>query len=398
MFISVGVDMSKTKLRVLGTHVTLLPSIREAAEEDLNLDIEFEVLDGLASQQKAVTNPDGFDVLDQWFNSVDLLWTTQAIQPVETAKIELWHQVGDLTTKGQITQNARRGQGLNPSHVQFVQSNGDLGPDASDRLSMLPTTHNADAFIYKPKVEKHYGTTTLESWAWLFDEEWQGKCGLLADPAIGIADIALAARAAGLAEFKDIGNMTPDEIDHLISLLIERKKKGQFKLFWSTLAESVSLMERRGSALSTSWSPAVISLQSSGQRIRCASPIEGYRGWHGGLALSSRLEGDQLEAAYRYLNWWLSGKAGAIIARQGYYISVPSTVKPLLSQNEWNYWYEGQPANDNIVGLDGRIIATAGSRRDGGSHLERMSKIAVWNTMMDEHNYLVRRWNEFLAA
>jgi putative spermidine/putrescine transport system substrate-binding protein len=27
-----------------------------------------------------------------------------------------------------------------------------------------------------------------------------------------------------------------------------------------------------------------------------------------------------------------------------------------------------------------------------------LSRIAVWNSFMDEHNYLVRRWNEFLVS
>ena len=36
--------------------------------------------------------------------------------------------------------------------------------------------------------------------------------------------------------------------------------------------------------------------------------------------------------------------------------------------------------------------------RDGGSYWERMSHIAVWNTVMDEDRYMVRKWNEFIAA
>jgi putative spermidine/putrescine transport system substrate-binding protein len=27
-----------------------------------------------------------------------------------------------------------------------------------------------------------------------------------------------------------------------------------------------------------------------------------------------------------------------------------------------------------------------------------MGRIAVWDSVMDEHNYLVRRWNEFMRA
>ena len=29
---------------------------------------------------------------------------------------------------------------------------------------------------------------------------------------------------------------------------------------------------------------------------------------------------------------------------------------------------------------------------------DRMGKVAVWNTVMDEDKYMVRKWNEFVAA
>ncbi|MBL4739660.1 MAG: hypothetical protein JKY12_01620, partial [Sneathiella sp.] len=46
----------------------------------------------------------------------------------------------------------------------------------------------------------------------------------------------------------------------------------------------------------------------------------------------------------------------------------------------------------------GRKIIEKGAIREGGSHQDRMSNIVMWNTLMDEQNYLVRRWNELLTA
>ena len=46
----------------------------------------------------------------------------------------------------------------------------------------------------------------------------------------------------------------------------------------------------------------------------------------------------------------------------------------------------------------GEVIAKPGETRDGGSFYERMGKVAVWNTVMDEDKYMVRKWNEFVAA
>ena len=39
-----------------------------------------------------------------------------------------------------------------------------------------------------------------------------------------------------------------------------------------------------------------------------------------------------------------------------------------------------------------------GEVRDGGSYEDRFRKIAVWNSLMDENDYLVKRWTEFLSA
>ena len=40
----------------------------------------------------------------------------------------------------------------------------------------------------------------------------------------------------------------------------------------------------------------------------------------------------------------------------------------------------------------------AGSTRDGGSYEARMGGVACWNAVMDENEYMVKKWNEFIAA
>jgi putative spermidine/putrescine transport system substrate-binding protein len=51
-----------------------------------------------------------------------------------------------------------------------------------------------------------------------------------------------------------------------------------------------------------------------------------------------------------------------------------------------------------MLAPDGGVVAKQGEVRDGGSYETRMSNIAVWNSVMDEHQYLVSKWNEFLAS
>ena len=60
---------------------------------------------------------------------------------------------------------------------------------------------------------------------------------------------------------------------------------------------------------------------------------------------------------------------------------------------------EGKPAKDPTSRAPtGEVMAKAGEIRDGGSFYERMGEVACWNAVMDEDRYMVRKWNEFVAA
>lgn len=116
------------------------------------------------------------------------------------------------------------------------------------------------------------------------------------------------------------------------------------------------------------------------------------------MCLSSSTTGPNRDAAYEYMNWWLSGWPGAFIARQGYYISNPERSREYLLPSEWDYWYAGKPATEPLLGTDGNVCVEQGELRRGGSYEERFSNIAVWNTVMDTYEYSLTRWADFLLA
>jgi putative spermidine/putrescine transport system substrate-binding protein len=146
------------------------------------------------------------------------------------------------------------------------------------------------------------------------------------------------------------------------------------------------------------WSPAVTAVRA--RNIPCFyTPLkEGYRAWGSNSAPMRHLSGLKLDAAYEYLNWHQSGWQGGFIAKQGYYSSVPETAKKFMTEDEWNYWYEGKPAQSEIKDPYGNHMEKAGTVRDGGAFWDRMGNVACWNTVMDENRYMVQKWNEFVAA
>jgi putative spermidine/putrescine transport system substrate-binding protein len=211
-------------------------------------------------------------------------------------------------------------------------------------------------------------------------------------------DMAMVVESMGEYKYPDKGNMTKAEIDMTIGIFTEAKNNGQFRAFWKSFDESVNLMASGEVVIQSMWSPAITAVKSQG--IPCVyQPLdEGYRSWGGGLGISAALSGLELDAAYEYINWYLSGWVGGFLMRQGYYSAVPETSKEFMTADEWGYWFEGKAAAGDIASPFGDKLAGTGDTRDGGSFEQRMGAVACWNSVMDENQYMVRKWNEFIAA
>lgn len=389
---------TRPKLRILGTHVTLQEELRMRAQEELNIDIVFEIGGSAEVSLKAVTKPESFDLYEQWSDSIKVLWQANAIQPIETERLTHWNEINNLTKTGKIMSDAKIGAGDAPHKLLFVQADGSLAPKQTNKVSFMPYVHNTDSFGYNTNFIPKGVPYETESWGWLLNPEYKGKVALVNVPTIGIFDAALSAEANGLMKFQDISNMTKAEIDQLFSILIEMKQNGHFSGLWNSVPESVEFFASGRTIISSMFSPAVSALNGRNIPVTYAAPKEGYRAWHGVMCLSSKVRGHQKDAAYKYMNWWLSGWPGAFIARQGYYVPNPQKSRQFLSEDEWNYWYAGKAAENHLKGTDNKVSVRPGEIRTGGSYEKRFSNVAVWNTFMDTYEYSLPRWHEFILS
>ena len=387
--------MPRRRLRVRGTSISLLAPIREQAEADLGFAVDFELLEFPTCQRVAAMEPEGYDVYEQCVHNLDIVWFWGALQPIDINRIAEWDNISDLAKQGGISKYASRGHGDAPVKKLYVQPGGFLGPKPSRHISMLPTIYNMDSFGYDTRVFG-LGPDVRPSWSWLLDGRARGRIALVDEPAIGIFDAALAAEAAGELQFADIANMTIAEIAALMNLLEDRRAQGYFCDTWRDGEEAAGLVNRSSVAVQSMWSPVYGQFEPGHDYFLEAAPAEGYRAWHGGASLSRHTRGAELDMAYEYLNWWLSGYAGAVMARQGYYISNPVRAREHLAPEEWAYWYDGAAATRDLAGPYGNIVVRAGGRRSGGTHAERARRILIWNTVMDEYNYAARAWDRFV--
>ncbi|MAZ48995.1 MAG: signal peptide prediction [Halobacteriovoraceae bacterium] len=385
-------------VRVLGTHVTLQEELRKQAMKDLGINLVFSPGGSAEVLQRASSNPASFDLYEQWSDSINILWSAEAIQGIEIDRLKYWNEVNPLTKTGKISPTAKYGKGDAPYKLLYVQKDNTLSSQKSNFISFMPYVHNVDSFGYNTNIIKPGVEYQTESWGWLLDDKYKGKVGIVNAPTIGIFDVALAAEAQGLMKFDDLGNMTTSEIDQLFRILNEKKKAGHFAGFWSSVPQSIDFMVKKRVVIESMFSPGVSGARGLGIPVQYAAPKEGYRAWHGVMCLSSKTSGHVKDAAYEYMNWWLSGYPGAFIARQGYYISNPERSRDLLPNDEWKYWYEGAEAVRDFKGTDGRVSVKAGEIRNGGSYIKRFSNIAVWNTVMDNYDYSLDKWYEFLNS
>jgi putative spermidine/putrescine transport system substrate-binding protein len=316
---------------------------------------------------------------------------------MDAKKIEQFNNITPVFTKGELPNGKKIGdQGTAPKKVMFVEgaNSTKFAKGVTEWVTLIPTVYNADTLGIRPDLIKR----PITSWKELLNPEFKGKASILNIPSIGIMDAAMVVEASGLYKYPDKGNMTKAEIDLTMKVLTEAKKSGQFRAFWKDFNESVNLMASGETVIQSMWSPAVTAVRSKG--IPCVfQPLkEGYRSWASGFCMSKGVTGKKAELAYEFVNWFLSGWAGAYLNRQGYYSAVLSTAKANMTADEWGFWMEGKAAIGDIKAPDGSLLEKAGSKRDGGSYDDRMGNVACWNAVMDENDYMVRKWNEFIAA
>ncbi len=389
-------NIKNVTLRQFGTGVSNINEIAKRAKQDLGITLQMTALDTDSTAQRVVTQPRSFDIADIEYFTLKKVWGSGNMQPMDIRKLKYYDQIVGTFKNGKLTPSSKIAQGTAPHTVSFVENPTDrnFSKGETNWYTMVPTIYNADTLGIRPDLIKR----PISSWTELLNPEFKGKASILNIASIGIMDAAMVCEAMGEVQYGDKGNMTRDEIDKTMAIFTEAKQAGQFRAFWKSFDESVNLMASGEVVIQSMWSPAITKVRSMG--IPCVyQPLkEGYRSWGGGLGLSRNLAGLELDAAYEYINWYLSGWVGGLLMRQGYYSAAPETSKLYMSDDEWGFWFEGKTAKNDIVNPFGQKMEPAGAKRDGGSFYERMGKVECWNSVMDENRYMVRKWNEFIAS
>ncbi|UCJ17567.1 PotD/PotF family extracellular solute-binding protein [Pseudomonas sp. MM211] len=389
-------NIKNITLRQFGTGVSNLNDIAMKAKEDLGITLQLTALDSDAVAQRAVTQPRSFDIADIEYWIGKKVYPSGTMQAMDTRRLKNFDKISPLFINGKLNADSVIAQGTAPHTVGFVESADSLkfASEPTRWMTLVPTIYNADTLGIRPDLVGR----PIKNWRDIMDPAFKGKTSILNIPSIGIMDAAMICESMGEITYGDKGNMTQAEIDKTIAILMQAKKDGQFRAFWKSFDESVNLMASGEVVIQSMWSPAVAAVRSRGVACTYQPLEEGYRAWGGGIGLAKHLSGLELDAAYEYIDWYLSGWVGAYLNRQGYYSAAPETSKQYMSADEWGFWMEGKAAQSDILSPDGKVMEKAGAVRDGGSYEQRMGSVACWNSVMDENRHMIRKWNEFIVS
>ena len=407
-------------LRVLGLGVGEIAGVIDTAfEAATGYKVTFDLTDSFTMVQRALTQPESFDVFAGYHYQFDPSWGSGNFQSIDRTRITDWDNITPIYKFGKLepgNANCTTGQGDAPFRllytdttdgpgniVQWGADDGSGAPEGSEEppgVTGVPNYFNMDSMGYNSDVIQKEPEEF--SWAELFNPEWKGRVAILADPGIGFPDAANAAEAQGLIEFVDKGDMTREEIDGLIKIMLELKKSGQFRAFWADFNESVNLMQSGEVVIESMWSPAVALLQSSGVPVRYAAPIEGFRGWSGGHAIPTHV--DRIRPSSRPCTPTSTGGSPASRERsscaRGTTARCRRTRATSSSPSSTSSGSRASRTRSRSRTRSGQETAgiPVGTVRDGGSFVTRACKYTVWNSYFTENEYQVSRWQEVLAA
>ncbi len=146
----------------------------------------------------------------------------------------------------------------------------------------------------------------------LFDPKWKGKVAMIDYP---VTAIQIGALALG---YTDPLHLTDEQLENVKDLFIEAKKNGQFRTFYQTDSDQVTLFKGHEVWLMPGGRGTALDIQREDEPVEFQMAEEGQILWTCGYGISSKTK--NLDAAYALLNYYLSPEAEAYEATHWNYM------------------------------------------------------------------------------
>jgi spermidine/putrescine transport system substrate-binding protein len=161
--------------------------------------------------------------------------------------------------------------------------------------------------------------STIDSWADLFDPAYSGRAAIESTP---LTAIGVGAMALGLS---DPMNLSPEEIDKVKSYILDHRD--QFRDFAESDASMVNDFKSGEVVIADGGRGTTDAMIRDGVHAQWIAPKEGVLSWVCGLGFTSKAE--NIDAAYKLINYYTSPEAQAIFGESGFVAMNPKAV-PLM--------------------------------------------------------------------
>jgi spermidine/putrescine-binding protein len=242
-------------------------------------------------------------------------------------------------------------------------------PAAGGKHYGVPWLYNADSFGYFPDKLGEPRPPEEVSWSLIFESEKTLGWTSTGDDYIYLAEAAAYMKVKGYADIGNPAELTPKEAEITADFLIERKKAGQFRNFWTLYDDQVSDI-LNGEVLATRcWEPAVKEAQAQGLDFVYAFAAEFYDKWmHAQYVPTPVKDSGNLDQVYKALDWFLGGSYATQITPLRGYVNA----RPDLGIE---YAKEHGLGEDVIVSLDKAKLTVR----------KKFSKDLYWLSAVPEH-------------
>jgi len=211
---------------------------------------------------------------------------------------------------------------LDPSRIpnwNIVRDRYKEGGDAVDTISWegrmfaTPTLSNADSMAYDYEELGFHP----DSWEPLFDPQFKGRVSMQNDFGPTMTNTAIYLKQSGKMDIEDPSDMKPDEIKGVCEFLIDLKKKGQFRTFWTGFQNGVDVLASGEVIMSSCWEPVQVVARRKGRDIRYGTMKEGHQTWNNIIMFTKGgRERGRDEQFYALANLMLSPWFGAHILKK----------------------------------------------------------------------------------
>lgn len=259
---------------------------------DQNPDLDLKTATFDSVQEGAAKIAGGFetDVVQTCSDEYQPLLARKLLRPIDPAGIKGWDDLEFRDNEG-----VEAGDGL----VNFV-------PIAAGPQGII---YNTEAVASPPT-----------SWADLFDPGYAGRVSI--DGGTWLTPLAEAAMAIGI---DDPMAMSDQQVEEAKAFLIDHRD--QFRSFAESDADKFNLFKSGEIVIADGGRGSAAQLEAAGQPVEWVAPKEGAMAWVCGLAISS--DAENVPAAYKLINYFVSPQAQAMIARAGLTIVNPAAISAI---------------------------------------------------------------------